>query len=148
MIAAIARIRPFQVGTSGAHKVEKSSGNVFADLLRPDAAELDTKVRLAVEITRLIGARKLSQTAAGALLEINQPKVSALKHYKLDVFSVERLMTFLLALGQDIEIRIKPRAHRVSDVLAGTSGTGAKAWGGRRGGSQRTSGSSGNDAAR
>jgi len=54
----------------------------------------------------------LSQIAAAALLKINQPKVSALKNYKLDGFSVERLMTFLLALGQDVEIRIRPRARK------------------------------------
>jgi predicted XRE-type DNA-binding protein len=39
-------------------------------------------------------------------LSINQPKISALKHYKLGGFSVERLMTFLTALGSDIEIRV------------------------------------------
>ncbi len=91
-------------------KIESGSGNVLADLGLPDAEDLDTKVRLTVEINRLIDSRSLSQTAAAALLEINQPKISALKNYKLDGFSIERLMTFLLALGQDIEIRIRPRA--------------------------------------
>jgi predicted XRE-type DNA-binding protein len=90
-------------------EVEVGSGNVFADLGFPDAAELDIKVRLAVEIVRLINARRLSQAAAAIVLKINQPKVSALKNYKLDGFSVERLMTFLLALGQDVEIRITSR---------------------------------------
>jgi predicted XRE-type DNA-binding protein len=90
--------------------VEVGSGNVFADLGIPDAAELDIKVRLTVEIVRLIKGRRLSQVAAAALLKINQPKVSALVNYKLDGFSVERLLTFLLALGQDVEIRIGPRA--------------------------------------
>lgn len=90
-------------------EVEVGTDNVFTDLGFPDAAELDIKVRLAVEIVRLINAQRLSQIAAASLLKINQPKVSALKNYKLDGFSVERLMTFLLALGQDLEIRIKPR---------------------------------------
>ena len=89
--------------------IEPSSGNVFVDLKVPDAAALDIKVRLAVEIVRLINARRVSQTAAAALLDINQPKVSALKHFKLDGFSVERLISFLLALGQDVEIRIRSR---------------------------------------
>jgi predicted XRE-type DNA-binding protein len=89
--------------------VEVGSGNVFADLGFPDAAELDIKVRLAVEIVRLINAHRLSQVAAAELLKINQPKVSALKNYELDGFSVERMMTFLLALGQDVEIRITSR---------------------------------------
>ena len=93
--------------------IEVGSVNVFADLGFPDAAELDIKIRLAVEIVRVINARRLSQTATARILKVNQPKVSALKNYKLDGFSVERLMTYLLALGQDIEIRIRP--HGKSD---------------------------------
>jgi predicted XRE-type DNA-binding protein len=81
---------------------------VFADLDRPDAAELDTKMRLAVAINRLLAARRLNQAEAAAALSINQPKVSALKHYKPEGYSVERLMGFLTALGSDVEIRIRP----------------------------------------
>jgi predicted XRE-type DNA-binding protein len=90
-------------------RIEPGWRNVFADLGLPDAAELDTKVRLAVEINRLITAQRLTQVTAAGRLEVSQPKVSALKNYKLDGFSVERLMSFLLALGQDVEIRIAPR---------------------------------------
>jgi predicted XRE-type DNA-binding protein len=100
-------------------EVEIGSGNVFADLGIPDAEELDIKTRLAVEIVRLVNAKRLSRVAAAAVLKTNQPKVSALKNYKLDGFSVARLMTFLLCLGQDVEIRIRshnklnsvPRIH-------------------------------------
>jgi predicted XRE-type DNA-binding protein len=88
------------------NKIVASSGNVFADLGLPDAAELDTKVRLAVAVNRLLESRRLTQAAAATALSINQPKISALKHYKLEGFSVERLMTFLTALGSDIEIRV------------------------------------------
>jgi predicted XRE-type DNA-binding protein len=98
-------------GESKRTKVEASSGNVFSDLGLADAEELHTKLRLAVEINRLLGARGLSQTAAARLLEINQPKISTLKNLKLEGFSVERLMHFLLALGQDVEIRIRPRTR-------------------------------------
>src|ERR1700677_4475740 len=65
-------------------KIEASSGNVFADLGLPDAAQRDTKVRLAVAINRQIKSRRLTQAAAAQMLSINQPKVSALKHYQLD----------------------------------------------------------------
>jgi predicted XRE-type DNA-binding protein len=89
--------------------IEASSGNVFADLGLPDAADLDTKVRLAVKINELIAAQRLTQGTAAARLEISQPKISALKNYRLDGFSVERLMNFLLALGQEVKISIRPR---------------------------------------
>jgi len=79
------------------NKVVASSGNVFADLGLPDAAELDTKVRLANAVNRLLESRRLTQAAAATALLINQPKIFALKHYKLEGFSVERLMTFLTA---------------------------------------------------
>lgn len=92
-------------------RVERSSGNVFADLKLADAGDLDTKVRLAVAVNRALTARRITQKAAAELLAINQPKVSALKHYKLEGFSVERLMTFLTSLGNDIEIRITARSR-------------------------------------
>jgi predicted XRE-type DNA-binding protein len=88
------------------NRIVASSGNVFADLGLPDAAELDTKVRLAVAVNRLLESRRLTQAAAAAALSVDQPEISALKHYKLEGFSVERLMTFLTALGSDIKIRV------------------------------------------
>lgn len=90
-------------------KVEVGSGNVFADLGLPDAEELKTKVQLAVAIKRDITARRWSQVEAAEALGINQPKVSALLRYRLEGFSVERLMNFLTALGHDVEIVIRPR---------------------------------------
>jgi predicted XRE-type DNA-binding protein len=76
--------------------ITRGSGNVFADLGR-DAGEKQTRVRLAVAITNIIQSRHLSQAGAARVLDINQPKVSALVNYQLDGFSVERLMHFLNA---------------------------------------------------
>jgi predicted XRE-type DNA-binding protein len=89
----------------------KSSGNVFADLRLPNAEEKHTKVRLAVAINRILAERRLSQTRAARHLRINQPKISALSRYRLDGFSVERLMHFLTRLGYDLEIVIRPRSN-------------------------------------
>ncbi len=103
--------------------ITRGTGNVFADLGYADAEERQTKLRLAHAINDVIGRRRLAQAAAAEKLSINQPKVSALANYKLDGFSVERLMTFLTALDQDVEIviRKKPRsraAARISVVAA------------------------------
>jgi predicted XRE-type DNA-binding protein len=87
--------------------VVQSSGNVFADLGLREADEKQTKVRLAVAINRIIEESNMSQTVAAGLLKINQPKISALSNYRLDGFSVERLMHFLNALGRDVEIVIR-----------------------------------------
>jgi len=99
--------------------VVRSSGNVFADLGLSNAGEKQTRVRLAVAIQQIIQARRLSQTAAAALLGINQPKISALVNYHLEGFSVERLLHFLNALDRDVEIviRKKPRCKTARIVV-------------------------------
>jgi predicted XRE-type DNA-binding protein len=91
--------------------ITHGTGNVFADLGFSDAGERQTKTRLAMAITEIIQVRKLKQVGAAKLLDIPQPKVSALVNYRLDGFSVERLMHFLTALDQDVEIMIRPRSH-------------------------------------
>ncbi len=90
-------------------QVVRSSGNVFADMGLPDAAELDTKARLGAALNLIVKRKRLTQADVATALSINQPKVSALLNYKLEGFSVERLMHFLVALGQDIEIVIKAK---------------------------------------
>ena len=90
--------------------VTASSGNVFADLGLKNADELGTKVRLAASLNAIMAKRKLTQAEAARVLGMrNQPKVSALRGYKLEGFSVERLMRFATALGQDVVIEIRPR---------------------------------------
>jgi len=96
----------------GNEKVTLGSTNVFADLGYPDAEERQTQLRLAYAINRIIEQRRLTQSAAAEILGVNQPKISALLRYKLEGFSVERLMTFLTALDRDIEIRIKKKSQR------------------------------------
>ncbi len=106
-----------------AREITRGSGNVFADLGFPDAEERQTKLRLVYALNTIMDAQRLTQAAAAARLGLNQPKVSALRNYKLEGFSVERLMTLLNALDQDVEIviRKKPRsraAARISVVAA------------------------------
>jgi predicted XRE-type DNA-binding protein len=95
------------------NQVIDSSGNIFADIGLPDAAELGAKARLGAAICNIVTRKRLTQSEVASALGINQPKVSALLNYKLDGFSVERLMTFLVALGHDVEIvvRAKPRSR-------------------------------------
>ena len=92
--------------------ITRGTTNVFADLGLLNAAERQTKTRLGLAVNELLESRRLKQREASLLLGIPQPKVSALKNYRLDNFSVERLMEFLTALDQDVEIMIRPRAHR------------------------------------
>lgn len=99
-------------------RVYHGTENVFADLGFREAAGRQAKLRLAYVLNQLLDQRSLTQTAAATLLGLSQPKVSALKNYKLGGFSVERLMTFLTALGQDVEIviRNKPRSRQSARI--------------------------------
>src|SRR5262245_34257729 len=88
--------------------VEPSSGNVFRDLGYPNPEEALLKAELAGRILQLVRERKLTQKRAAALLGIDQPKVSHLLRGKLAGFSTERLLRFVNALGQDVDIVIRP----------------------------------------
>jgi predicted XRE-type DNA-binding protein len=101
-------------------RAEKSSGNVFADLGLPNPEQELLKAQLTLQIYRLIKQRGITQTEAGRVLGIKQPHVSALMRNRAGSFSVERLMDFLTALGQDVEISVRPtrRQHGVVSVLA------------------------------
>ncbi len=99
-------------------KVVHGTGNLFADLGFPDAAERQAKLRLAYALNQLLDGRKLAQAEAARVLGVSQPKVSALRNYKLAGFSVERLMNLLTALDQDVEIviRKKPRSRKAARI--------------------------------
>lgn len=88
--------------------VERGSGNVFADLgfSNPDLAL--AKAELVQRIRELIEERKLSQTKAARLLGLDQPKVSALVRGRVEGYSIDRLFRFLTALGQRVEITVRP----------------------------------------
>jgi len=93
-------------------EVEAGTGNVFADLGYADARERSLKLELAIEVNRVLDERGLTQEQAAKLLGQRQPHVSDLVRYRLNRFSVERLLDFLTRLGRDVEIRIAPRSTR------------------------------------
>lgn len=96
--------------------VENSSGNIFADLGLPHPERELLKARLTLQIYRLIKARHLTQAQAGEILGVRQPQVSALMRGQSATFSVERLMDFLTALGQDVEITVRPTRKEHGEV--------------------------------
>lgn len=92
--------------------VTVGGANIFADLGLPDATEKNAKVQLAVAINDILEKRGIvQQSEVGSVLGATQPQVSALKNYKLRIFSLEKLMDYLMALDTDVEIIIRPRSH-------------------------------------
>lgn len=95
---------------------QPSTGNVFADLGLADPEEQLLKAGLVVKIGQIIRRRGSTQTAAAKAMGIDQPKVSAILAGQFRGYSVERLMRFLVALGQDVEIVVKPGKHGAAEL--------------------------------
>ncbi len=88
-------------------EIIESSGNIFEDLGFPDAEEAHAKSKLAIEIFLTIKAKKLTQKEAAKIMKTDQPHVSDILRGKLSRFTIDRLLRCLLALGKDVEIKIK-----------------------------------------
>ena len=92
-------------------EIRQGSGNVFSDLKLPEAEELNAKAQIVYRICQILAERNLTQKQAAVALGIDQPKVTALIHGRLDGYSCDRLFRFLNALHRDVEIVIKPSAR-------------------------------------
>jgi predicted XRE-type DNA-binding protein len=97
-----------KTSTSDTKPVARGSGNVFADLGLSNPDERLAKAELALAISQVIKERGLTQHEAAALMGIDQPKVSHVLRGRLADFSTERLMSFLIGLGRDVEIVVRP----------------------------------------
>ena len=86
-----------------------SCGNIFADLDLPDPELLLAKAKLSIKIEKLIKERRLTQKQAATLMGLTQPNVSDLLRGRLDGFTLDRLFRCLDALGQEIEIVVRPK---------------------------------------
>ena len=78
-------------------QIERGSGNIFADLGRPNAETHLLKAELVTRIERIIRQRKLNQVEAAALLGLSQPDVSRLLRGNFRKYSVQRLLRLLTA---------------------------------------------------
>ena len=98
---------------TGDTRVEHGSGNVFADLGRPEAETHLIKAELVARIDQIIRERRLTKARAADLLGISKPDVSRLLRGNFRDYSVERLLRLLTSLGRNVEITIrKPRTRR------------------------------------
>lgn len=87
--------------------VQRSSGNVFADLGFDDDEAEHLRIRSALMATlrQLLRERKLTQANAAAVLGVSQPRVSDLVRGKIDRFSIDTLVDMLARAGVRVEVR-------------------------------------------
>jgi predicted XRE-type DNA-binding protein len=103
--------------------IEKSSGNVFADIGFTNDQEMLVKADLALKISEIITQRRLTQIEAAAVLGMPQPKLSKLLRGQFHGVSETKMLECLNKLGRDIQIVIRKanrdkRIGRTSVVFA------------------------------
>jgi predicted XRE-type DNA-binding protein len=91
------------------------SQNIFADIGIPNAEEHLIKAQLVIKIDTLIQELSLTQIQAAKILGVKQPDVSKMLNGDFKQFSVERLMRFLVSLGQDVDIVVKPHVASLKE---------------------------------
>ncbi len=90
-------------------EVYEGDPNIFAEIGVPEPEAHLLKAKLVLEIMRLVRKRGLTQVRAGELMGVSQPEVSRLFRGHFRDYSVERLLSFLTAFDQDVEIVVRPR---------------------------------------
>lgn len=93
-------------------KITEGSDNVYIDTGHPNPEEALAKAELAILISNLIKKKKLTQKQTAVLIGVDQPKISAIIRGQLSGFTIDRLFRFLMALGMDIIIEVRPHTSR------------------------------------
>ncbi|HEX4959414.1 MAG TPA: helix-turn-helix transcriptional regulator [Thermoanaerobaculia bacterium] len=94
-------------------RARRSTGNVFSDLgFGEDEAEtLKIRADLMIELSSVIEAQGLTQSAAAELLGVTQPRVSDLMRGKIDRFSVDSLIEMLGHAGACVSVVVTRRGQ-------------------------------------
>lgn len=89
---------------------EKGSGDVFADLgfNAKEAEELTAKTTLILAMKTVMTQRTLTQKQAAKVCGTDQPTLSKVLHGGMESVTLDRLAHWLTALGQDVEITVRP----------------------------------------
>lgn len=96
-------------------EIEKSSGNVYADLENPDAGEMLVKARLAAKIGEIIKHRHLTQQQAADILGMPQPKLSNMLRGQFRGISEAKMLECLNRLGRDVQIIVRKASRTRTD---------------------------------
>src|ERR1700737_1556764 len=101
-------------------RVTEGSGNVFADLGLPNPEQELLKAHLTLQIYTILKGDGMTKGEIAKILGVQQPQVSLLMRNRAGNFSVGRLMEFLTALRQDVEITVRTtnKEHGTLTVLS------------------------------
>jgi predicted XRE-type DNA-binding protein len=90
----------------------RGSGNVFRDFGDPNADLEQARAILAAKIINVLDDRKLTVRAAEKLTGVAASEFSRIRNAKLGRFTLDRMITILGKLGQDVDVQVsvRPRA--------------------------------------
>jgi predicted XRE-type DNA-binding protein len=88
--------------------VYTGSRNIFADLGLPDPERERLRAHLTLHIYRVATERGLTEAQTAEILRIKPSHAATLMRNRAAHFPVGQLMEFLIALGQDVEVTVKP----------------------------------------
>jgi predicted XRE-type DNA-binding protein len=93
-------------------EIVRGSGNLFRDFGHPDADREQLRAILAARIIGVLDERRLSVRDAHTLTGIAAADFSRIRRANLGRFTIDRLMTILSRLGQEVEVSVNvhPRA--------------------------------------
>lgn len=90
----------------------RGSGNVFRDFGHHDADREQLRAILAAEIVGVLDERRLSIREAQTLTGIAAADFSRIRRANLGRFTIDRLLTILNRLGQEVEISVSVHPRR------------------------------------
>ena len=90
-------------------EIVRGSGNAFADFGYPNAAVEQLKALLASKVIGVLDDRALTVRKAGELTGVAAADFSRIRKAKLDRFTIDRLMTILDRLDQEVDVRVTVR---------------------------------------
>ncbi|ALA58446.1 helix-turn-helix domain-containing protein [Nitrospira moscoviensis] len=93
-------------------KKRVSSNNIFRDLgfKAGEAENLKLRAMLMVELEKHIREKGLTQKRAAERLGVTQPRISDLMRGKIDLFSVDTLITMLTHAGLKVDVKVSRSA--------------------------------------
>ena len=98
--------------------IVRGSGNVFRDIGHPDADREQLRALLAARIIGVLDDRKLTVRAAQELTGVAAADFSRIRRVKLDRFTIDRLMSILASLGQQVQVSVEVKPRRDALALA------------------------------
>lgn len=83
-----------------------SFGNIFQDLGFANAEEKLAKVKLASVITDILEQQQITPQQAAQILGLELEQINNLTNGILKEFTIENLLSYLIKLGQNVEIMV------------------------------------------